>query len=122
MIDARKTFRKVNQTISDFSPEQLEGLTAIIKNFRGEKVDFTANEWLKEKFENSKYDDIEGLCKIASIDEIIENDYSLNPARYVGFTIYVDEDFDYKDRINKINEELALLNNEHNILINIIQG
>ena len=40
MIDARNVFRKVNQTINDFSPEQLEGLTEIIKNFRGENTNF----------------------------------------------------------------------------------
>ena len=37
MLDARKTFRKVSTTINDFSPEQLENLTAIVKLYRGDK-------------------------------------------------------------------------------------
>lgn len=110
MIDARKTYRKVNQTINDFSPEQLEGLTTIIKSFRGDEVDFASNEWLKEKFENGVYEDVEGLCKIATLEEIAENDYSLTPGRYVGFSIEIDEDFDYQARIEEINKELAELN------------
>ena len=69
MIDARNTFRKFNQTINDFSPEQLEGLTTIIKSYRGEQVDFTVNNWLISSFPNGKYNDVEGLCKISSIDE-----------------------------------------------------
>ncbi len=122
MIDARHTFRKVTTTINDFSPDQLEGLTAIMKSYRGEVVDFKANEWLKETFENGKYEDIEGLCKVAPLEEIEENDYSLTPGRYVGFSIQIDEDFDYKGRMGEIHEELAKLNGESVELMGAIQG
>ena len=40
MLDARKVFRKVSTTINDFSPEQLENLTAIVKLYRGDKTYF----------------------------------------------------------------------------------
>lgn len=36
MLDARKVYRKVTNTINDFSPEQLENLTAIVKMYRGD--------------------------------------------------------------------------------------
>ncbi len=121
MIDARNTFRKVNQTINDFSPEQLEGLTNIMKFYRGEEVDFTSNTWLKNNFPSTEYENIEGLCKIASINEIVDNDYSLTPGRYVGFKIHIDEDFDYKGNIREINKELNKLNNESSKLIREIQ-
>ena len=122
MIDARNTFRKVNSTINDFSPDQLEGLTSIMKSYRGEEVDFKANEWLKETFENGKYEDVEGLCKVSSLEEIEENDYSLTPGRYVGFSIEIDENFDYKGRMHEIHEELAKLNGESVELMGAIQG
>ena len=41
MIDARSTFRKLTSKLNDFSKDQLEGLTSIIKHFRGEKVNFS---------------------------------------------------------------------------------
>jgi type I restriction enzyme M protein len=122
MIDARNTFRKVNSTINDFSPDQLEGLTTIIKSYRGESVDFSFNEWLTSTFESGSYEDVEGLCKVASMDDIIENDYSLTPGRYVGFSIQIDEDFDYQGRISEIHDELAKLNNESDKLMQSIQG
>ena len=122
MIDARHTFRKVTQTINDFSPEQLEGLTALIKHYRGEEVDFGNNTWLEENFPKGEYEDREGLCKVASLKEIEENDYSLNPGRYVGFSIKVDPNFDYKGRMKEIHEELAKLNKESIELMNNIQG
>ena len=121
MIEARNTFRKVNSTINDFSQDQLKGLTTIIKSYRGEKVDFTANEWLTKKFVSGSYEDVEGLCKVTSMDEIIENDYSLTPGRYVGFSIHIDDDFNYQDRMKKIHDELSKLNSESDELMQAIQ-
>lgn len=122
MIDARNTFRKVNQTINDFSQEQLEGLTTIIKSYRGEEVDFTKNEWLTSTFESGSYENVEGLCKVASMDDIIDNDYSLTPGRYVGFSIQVDKKFNYKGRMHEINEELKKLALENESLTKILFG
>jgi len=117
MIDARNIYRKVTQTLNDFSPEQLEGLTTIVKAYRGEEVDFTKNELLKKYFPEGKYQDVEGLCKIVDLEEIKENDYSLTPGRYVGYSIQIDEDFDYKARMKEIHSELTKLNKEANDLM-----
>lgn len=82
MIDARHVYRKVNTTINDFSPEQLEGLTAIMKLYRGEKPEVANdNAWFYEHFPDGKYRDIEGLCKIVTLNEVKENDHSLTPGR-----------------------------------------
>jgi type I restriction enzyme M protein len=42
MIDARKIFRKVTRKIFDFSPEQLQNLTAIVWLYRGQPERFVA--------------------------------------------------------------------------------
>lgn len=131
MIDARNTFNKVSTTINDFSDEHLEGLTAILNSFRSNepslrggstKQSLENNEWLKTHFPKGKYQDVEGLCKIASIEEIIEQDYSLTPGRYVGVKIDIDMDFDYKTRMTEIHTELAQLNTEANSLMEQIQS
>lgn len=77
---------------------------------------------LRENFPNDKYQDIEGLCKIVSREEIEANDYSLTPGRYVGYSIQIDENFDYQKRISEIQSELGLLNNTANTLLADIQG
>ena len=46
--------------------------------------------WLTERFPNGTYEDVTGLCKAASLAEIAEQDYSLNPGRYVGVVIEED--------------------------------
>lgn len=123
MIDARNTYRKVNTTLNDFSEEHLEGLTAIMQLFRGEKPEVSANNgWFKEHFPDGTYQDVEGLCKIADLEEIIEQDYSLTPGRYIGVSIDIDMDFDYSYRMKEIHTELATLNEEANTLMNQIQS
>ncbi len=46
--------------------------------------------WLQERFPKAEYEDVTGLCKLASQDELKEQDYSLNPGRYVGVVIEED--------------------------------
>ena len=113
MINARDTYRKVSKTINDFSHDNIEGLTSIIKSFRGENVDFKANGWLKKNFPNQKYEDVNGLCKIVAMKDIIDCEYALSPTRYVGFQIIIDENFDYKERLNQIKKEFSKLNEEN---------
>jgi type I restriction enzyme M protein len=121
MIDARKTLRKISRNINDFSPDQLETLTAIIKSYRGENINFNKNELLTKTFPNGKYEDIKGLCKIVSLDDIIEEDYSLSPGRYVGFRIEIDEDFNYQTKISEIQDQLTKLKSESDELMIDIQ-
>jgi type I restriction enzyme M protein len=113
MLDARNVFRKVTTTINDFSEDQLEGLTAIMQLYRGQKPTLSkTNEWFNTHFPDGKYRDVEGLCKIVNLDEVAANDYSLTPGRYVGVTLTQDEDFDYKARLADIQTELSELNKE----------
>ena len=123
MIDARNTYRKVTTTLNDFSEEQLEGLTALINAFRGDDLGVSSdNAWFNEHFPDGKYQDVEGLCKVVDMDEVVEQDYSLTPGRYVGVSIDIDMDFDYKGRMAEIHSELAALNEEANQLMEQIQS
>lgn len=123
MIDARNTYRKVSTTINDFSEEHLEGLAALVNSFRGDDLGVSSgNAWFNENFPEGNYQDVEGLCKVADMEEIIEQDYSLTPGRYVGVQIDIDMDFDYKGRMTEIHNELGRLNKEANTLMNQIQS
>jgi type I restriction enzyme M protein len=113
MIDARNVFRKVTTTINDFSEEQMEGLTAIVKLYRGEKLTINkSNTWFNERFTNGKYADVEGLCKIVTLDEVEANDYSLTPGRYVGVTFIEDDGMDYNKRLTELHQSLEELNDQ----------
>jgi type I restriction enzyme M protein len=78
-------------------------------------------EWLTEKFGEGEYKDVLGLCKIATIQEIEEKNYSLTPGAYVGVAEVEDDGVDFHERMNEIHAELAKLNQEANVLMDEIQ-
>ena len=80
-------------------------------------------EWLTEKFGEGEYKDVLGLCKIATIEEIDEKNYSLTPGAYVGVAKVEDDGVDFHERMNEIHAELKRLNDEANVLMNdILKG
>ena len=78
-------------------------------------------EWITEKFGDGQYQDVLGLCKIATIQEIEEKNYSLTPGAYVGVAEQEDDGVDFHERMNEIHAELAQLNKEANTLMVKIQ-
>ena len=83
----------------------------------------TVNEaiWLTSKFGlEGEYQDVLGLCKIATIQEIEEKNYSLTPGAYVGVAEVEDDGVDFHERMNEIHTELASLNKEANVLMSEI--
>jgi len=77
-------------------------------------------EWLTEKFGEGEYKDVLGLCKVATIQEIEEKNYSLTPGAYVGVAEVEDDGVDFHERMNEIHAELAQLNAEANTLMDEI--
>lgn len=74
-------------------------------------------DWLLERFPEGKYIDVTGLCKAAKIEDedgIKDQDYSLNPGRYVGVVIEDDgmTEEEFKAEMLALNDELLSLNAE----------
>ena len=76
--------------------------------------------WLTEKFSDGQYNDIAGLCKIATIDEIESKEFSLTPGAYVGVAPMEDDGVDFNKRMAEIHEQLQLLQAESNQLMQTI--
>lgn len=73
--------------------------------------------WLTERFPDGIYQDVTGLCKAAKIegeDGIKDQDYSLNPGRYVGVVIEDDgmTEEEFKTEMLNLQAELKKLNGE----------
>ena len=71
-------------------------------------------QWLQERFPRAEYEDVTGLCKSATPDEVKEQDYSLNPGRYVGVVIEEDgkTEEEFVEELLAMNRELSSLNKE----------
>jgi len=65
---------------------------------------------INENFPGLSYRNITGLCKIATITEIMNKGWSLNPGIYVGTQIKKkDGDFDFT-HLKSLDDKLAVLN------------
>lgn len=89
-------------------------LANIVRLYRGEEIETTNSSasMLKEKFPDGKYVDVAGLCRVAALSEIEAQGWSLNPGRYVGVAEREADDFDFKERLEELNEGLETLNVE----------
>jgi type I restriction enzyme M protein len=113
-IDARHLYRQIDRAHRDWTPAQIEFLANIARLYRGEEAEnlHDSAELMPEHFPDGKYADVAGLCKVARLAEIEVQGWSLNPGRYVGVAARVEEDFDFKERLEEQNEELESLNAE----------
>ena len=123
-IDARNIYRQLDRAHRDYTPSQIEFLSNIAKLCRGEKPDFnhldesksgltcdSIDDW-KSLFPEDKYQDIPGLCRVASMDEIKEQGWSLNPGRYVGVAETDEDDGDFTENLTRMRDEFDTLSKE----------
>ena len=107
---AGKTGKAGKRQTADRATRQLktalETLHAEVKNAESF---FAHIHWLQERFPKAKYEDVTGLCKLADLKEIKEQDYSLNPGRYVGVVIEEDgkTEEEFLQDILDLNEQLT---------------
>ena len=117
--DAKKYIEKVQRK----DKKRIEAkMNAEIAEIEAELEIARQREWLVSKFgEDGQYQDVLGLCKIATIQEIAEKNYSLTPGAYVGVAEHPDDGVDFHERMNEIHAALAQLNKEANVLMDEIQ-
>ncbi len=113
-LDARHIYNQIDRAHREFTPEQIEFLANIVRLYRGKKPEnqHGSAKIMTEKFPEKKYADVPGLCKVATVKEIEAQAWSLNPGRYVGVAEGEEEDFDFKERLEELNEGLETLNVE----------
>ncbi len=148
-IDARNVFTQVDRAHRKFSDEQIKNLGIITRLYDGDTQAFEdlLNEykekavgedkdyyesqinWLLDRFPEHKYQDVIGLCKVAEIGEVLDEqgnvkeivedsiadqDWSLNAGRYVGVVIEDDgmTEEGFKEHMKGLNNEFAALSEE----------
>ncbi len=103
-----------------------KALKAALEELHGEVKSaeqyFQHVRWLQDRFPKAEYEDVTGLCKLASLDEIREQDWSLNPGRYVGVVIEEDgkTEEEFIEELLAMNDELNALNSDARVLESVI--
>lgn len=100
-----------------------EALENLHKEVKSAESFYKHIQWLQERFPDARYEDVTGLCKLATPKDVKEQDYSLNPGRYVGVVIEEDgrTEEEFISEILSKNDELSILSNEAGQLDAVIQ-
>ncbi len=124
-IDAKGFYRQVTRAIRDFLPEQIEFLANIVRLYRGDAAETVAgsDSILKQQFPEGRYRDIAGVCRVATVDEVEAQGWSLSPGRYVGVSPQQNKDLDFSQRVEELTIELKQLNHHaHELEEQIVRG
>jgi type I restriction enzyme M protein len=114
-IDARRIYKQIDRAHREFTPSQIEFLSNIVRLYRDREPEMIrgSDDLMQEHFPDGDYKDVPGLCKIATVEEIDAQGWSLNPGRYVGvMEREEDDDFDFERSLVELQGELELLNTE----------
>lgn len=113
-IDAREIYRQIDRAHREFTPQQIEYIGNIVRLYRGESTEnrHNSSELMAEHFFEGDYIDVPGLCKVATLTEIKEQGWSLNPGRYVGISQSNEAEINYVNSLVKLKEEYECLTKE----------
>jgi type I restriction enzyme M protein len=113
-LDARNVFRQVDRAHRDFLPEQIELLANTVRLYRDEDPESVAGsgELMAERFPDGAYADVPGFCRVATIEEIEDQGWSLNPGRYVGAAPGAADDGDLAERLAELHAEFTVLSDD----------
>ena len=78
--------------------------------------------FLVTHFGEGEYKDVPGFCKIATISEVEEKNWSLTPGAYVGVAETEDDGVDFAARMHEIHAELLTLQQQSNELMEKISA
>lgn len=107
-IDARNMGEMIDRTHRAFSKDDIKKIADIYHAYRGTN--------------GQKYEDIAGFCKVATLNEIAENDYVLTPGRYVGLAKAKNDGVPYEVKMKQLTNELGKEFEEGNKLQNEIKN
>ena len=97
-IDARKMGVLIDRVHRELTPEEIAKIAGAYHSWRG---DAGAGD----------YEDVQGFCKNANVEEIKKNGYVLTPGRYVGAEAAEEDDEPFEEKMKKLtaklNEQMA---------------
>lgn len=99
-IDARKLGHMIDRKVRELSEDDIRKIADTYQNWR----------------QGKEYEDIQGFCKEASLDDIRDQDYILTSGRYVGIEHEEDDGEVFGDKMQRLTSELSQMFKESNEL------
>ena len=95
-IDARKMGQMVDRVHRELTEEEILRIAGIYHAWRGDR----------EARSQDAYEDVPGLCKSATTDEIAAHGFVLTPGRYVGAEAVEDDGEPFEEKMQRLTAEL----------------
>lgn len=95
-IDARKMGEMIDRRVRELTEDDIQKIAATYQNWR----------------QGKEYEDIQGFCKEATIEEISAQDYILTPGRYVGIEEQEDDGEPFEEKMTRLTSELSKMFDE----------
>lgn len=106
-IDARKMGYMIDRKVRELSEDDIRTIADTYQNWR----------------QGKKYENIQGFCKVMTLEEISEQDYILTPGRYVGIEEQECDGEPCNDKMERLSFELyELFEESHNLENNILRN
>ena len=90
-IDARKMGHMIDRKVRELSEEDIQVIASTYQNWR----------------QGKEYEDKKGFCKVATLEEVAEQDYILTPGRYVGIEDVEDDGEPFEEKMQRLTSELS---------------
>ncbi len=112
-MDLRQKGIPFEKKYTQFSDEEIQQFAGTYHKWQTTMINDKLSMVNEKKINNSSltinhYEDVPEYCYSAEIDEIIKNDYSLVPSKYIEF-INRDEDIDFDEKMTSLQTELSEL-------------
>ena len=89
-IDARNLGHMIDRKVRELSEDDIQKIASTYQNWR----------------QGKEYEDIQGFCKVATIDEVAQQDYILTPGRYVGIAEQEEDSEPFDEKMTRLTTEL----------------
>jgi type I restriction enzyme M protein len=90
-IDARNLGHMIDRRVKELGEDDIQKVAEIYHSWKND----------------NGYEDVQGFCKVATIDEIASNDYVLTPGRYVGIEEVEDDGIPFEEKMEKLTKEIS---------------
>ncbi|MCM1535436.1 MAG: type I restriction-modification system subunit M [Clostridium sp.] len=92
-IDARKMGKMIDRRVRELTEEDISTIASTYQNWR----------------QGKKYENKQGFCKEATLEEIAEQDYVLTPGRYVGIEEQEEDGEPFDEKMKRLTSELSVM-------------
>ncbi|MCB1202089.1 MAG: SAM-dependent DNA methyltransferase [Leptospiraceae bacterium] len=100
-IDARKMGSMIDRAHRELTEEEITKIADTYHLWRG---DLNAMSEINRK---SKYADVSGFCKSATLEEVAEHNFVLTPGRYVGAEDIEEDDEPFEEKMQRLTKQLG---------------